>query len=135
MTPAYASPEQVRREPAAVTSDVYSLGVVLYELLTGVSPYETRPGDVEGVLAAVTGVVGFVGLMAPHVVRAAVGHRPGATLLPSALAGIVLVLAADIAVRLVPTERELQLGVLTALIGAPFLLGLAIRRSGRDMWG
>ena len=80
-------------------------------------------------------MVGFVGLMAPHVVRAAVGHRPGATLLPSALAGIVLVLAADIAVRLVPTERELQLGVLTALIGAPFLLGLAIRRSGRDMWG
>lgn len=55
MTPAYASPEQVRREPAAVTSDVYSLGVVLYELLTGVSPYETRPGDIEGVLAAVTG--------------------------------------------------------------------------------
>lgn len=56
MTPAYASPEQVRREPAAVTSDVYSLGVVLYELLAGVSPYETKPGDVEGVLRAVTSV-------------------------------------------------------------------------------
>jgi iron complex transport system permease protein len=88
-----------------------------------------------GAAVAASGVVGFVGLMAPHVVRAAVGHRPGATLLPSALAGIVLVLAADIVVRLVPTGRELQLGVLTALIGAPFLLGLAIRRAGRDMWG
>ena len=54
MTPAYASPEQVRREPVAVTTDVYSLGVVLYEVLTGVSPYETKPGDVEGVLAAIT---------------------------------------------------------------------------------
>ncbi len=54
MTPAFASPEQVRREPAAVTSDVYSLGVVLYELLTGVSPYETKPGDVEALLLAVS---------------------------------------------------------------------------------
>ena len=85
-----------------------------------------------GAAVAASGVVGFVGLMAPHVVRAAVGHRPGATLWPAALAGVVLVLAADIAVRLVPTQRELQLGVLTAMLGAPFLIGLAVRHAGRD---
>jgi iron complex transport system permease protein len=85
-----------------------------------------------GAAVAASGVVGFVGLMAPHAVRAAVGHRPGATLWPAALAGVVLVLAADIAVRLLPTQRELQLGVLTAMLGAPFLIGLALRRSGGD---
>ncbi|MBL8909500.1 MAG: protein kinase [Archangium sp.] len=53
MTPAYASPEQVRREPVAVTSDIYSLGVMLYELFTGVSPYSTPPGDVEALLRAI----------------------------------------------------------------------------------
>ena len=53
MTPAYASPEQVRREPAAVTSDVYSLGVVLYESMTGVSPYVTPRPDVESLLHAI----------------------------------------------------------------------------------
>jgi tetratricopeptide (TPR) repeat protein len=54
MTPAYASPEQVRREPATVTSDLYSLGVVMYELLTGVSPYLTPPGDLQALLGAIT---------------------------------------------------------------------------------
>jgi non-specific serine/threonine protein kinase/serine/threonine-protein kinase len=53
MTPAYASPEQVKREAATTSSDVYSLGVVMFELLTGVSPYETAPGQLDALLAAV----------------------------------------------------------------------------------
>jgi iron complex transport system permease protein len=81
-----------------------------------------------GGAVAVSGVIGFVGLMAPHAVRPFVGYRPGATLLASAGAGAVLTLAADIVVRLLPTGRELQLGVMTALLGAPFLGWLALRR-------
>lgn len=85
-----------------------------------------------GGAVAVSGVIGFVGLMAPHAVRPFVGYRPGATLLASAGAGAALTLAADIAVRLLPTGRELQLGVMTALLGAPFLGWLALRhRAGR----
>jgi iron complex transport system permease protein len=76
---------------------------------------------------AVAGGVGFVGLIVPNLVRFGAGERPGALLWPSALAGAALVLAADIAVRLVPLQQELRLGVLTALIGAPLLLHLALR--------
>ena len=53
MTPAYASPEQVRHEPVATTSDVYSLGVVLFETLTGVSPYDVPSGELDALLTAV----------------------------------------------------------------------------------
>ncbi|TXL69789.1 iron ABC transporter permease [Vineibacter terrae] len=81
-----------------------------------------------GGAVAVSGVIGFVGLMAPHAVRPFVRYRPGATLVASAGAGAALTLAADIAVRLLPTGRELQLGVMTALLGAPFLGWLAVRR-------
>ncbi|MFD0935751.1 iron chelate uptake ABC transporter family permease subunit, partial [Methylobacterium trifolii] len=68
--------------------------------------------------------IGFVGLVVPHLVRPVVGGRPGAGLLPSGLAGAALVLGADILVRLLPTRPELKLGVVTALVGAPFLVGL-----------
>jgi iron complex transport system permease protein len=78
---------------------------------------------------AVAGGVGFVGLIVPNLVRFGAGERPGALLLPSALAGAALVLAADIAVRLVPLQQELRLGVLTALLGAPLLLHLALRHA------
>jgi iron complex transport system permease protein len=88
---------------------------------------------VVGGAVAVSGVIGFVGLMAPHAVRPFVGYRPGATLVASAGAGAVLTLAADIAVRLLPTGRELQLGVMTALLGAPFLAWLAVRRRHNGM--
>jgi iron complex transport system permease protein len=76
---------------------------------------------------AVAGGVGFVGLIVPNLIRFAAGERPGALLVPSALAGAALVLAADIVVRLVPLQQELRLGVLTALLGAPLLLHLALR--------
>jgi iron complex transport system permease protein len=78
---------------------------------------------------AVAGGVGFVGLIAPNLVRFGVGERPGALLVPSLCAGATLVLAADIAVRLVPLQQELRLGVLTALLGAPLLLYLALRHA------
>ena len=75
---------------------------------------------------AVTGLIGFVGLIAPHLVRPLVGHRPGALLVPAALAGSALVLAADIVVRLTPSAAEMRLGVATAAVGGPFFLALLI---------
>jgi iron complex transport system permease protein len=80
---------------------------------------------------AVSGAIGFVGLVVPHLVRPLVGARPGASLLPSGLAGAALVLAADLGVRLLATRPELKLGVVTALVGAPFLIVLLLRERGR----
>ena len=79
-----------------------------------------------GASVAVTGVIGFVGLVTPHLLRPLVGARPGALLLPSALAGAVIVLAGDIAVRLLPSAAELKLGVAMAGVGAPFFLALLV---------
>ena len=80
-----------------------------------------------GASVAVAGAIGFVGLVVPHLMRPLVGHRPGALLLASGLAGAALTLSADILVRLVPTRPELKLGVVTALVGAPFFLALLAR--------
>ncbi len=77
---------------------------------------------------AVSGAIGFVGLVVPHLVRPLVGARPGASLWPSGLLGAALVLSADLIVRLLPTRPELKLGVATALVGAPFLIALLFRR-------
>ncbi len=80
---------------------------------------------------AVAGAIGFVGLIVPHVLRPLAGHRPGALVLPSMLGGALLVILADIAVRLLSGPGvPLYLGVLTALIGAPFFLWL-VRASQR----
>jgi len=80
---------------------------------------------------AVTGTIGFVGLVVPHLVRPFVGHEPSRLLLPSALGGALLVTVADIGVRLVPhivpAQPELMLGVFTSLIGAPFFFWLIMR--------
>ncbi|MEQ8247115.1 MAG: iron ABC transporter permease [Alphaproteobacteria bacterium] len=86
-----------------------------------------------GAAVSVSGTIGFVGLVVPHLIRPLVGHEPGRLMLPSALGGAALVLAADIATRLVPVEPDLQLGVVTAIVGAPFFLYLLlhIRRSMR----
>jgi iron complex transport system permease protein len=80
-----------------------------------------------GSAVAVTGAIGFVGLVVPHLLRPSVGHRPGRLLLVSGLGGAALTLAADILVRVLPVRPELKLGVVTALIGAPFLFGLIYR--------
>ena len=80
-----------------------------------------------GSATSIAGTIGFVGLVVPHLLRPFVGNRPKLLLSASALGGGALVLAADIAVRLLPFKQELKLGVLTALIGAPFFLLLIIK--------
>ncbi|BCJ92263.1 ABC transporter permease [Terrihabitans soli] len=80
-----------------------------------------------GSAVAVTGAIGFVGLIVPHLLRPLIGHSPGRLLLVSGFGGAVLTLAADIAVRMLPIEPELKLGVVTALVGAPFLFSLLWR--------
>jgi iron complex transport system permease protein len=80
-----------------------------------------------GASTAVTGVVGFIGLIAPHVVRPLLGHQPSRILFPAALSGALLLLLADIATRLVHVGTELKLGVLTSLIGTPFFFWLVVR--------
>jgi len=77
-----------------------------------------------GAGVAVAGAIGFVGLVVPHLLRPLVGARPSRLLWASALGGAAMVLAADIAVRLVLPERDLKLGVLTAIVGAPLFLHL-----------
>jgi iron complex transport system permease protein len=80
-----------------------------------------------GASTAVTGVVGFIGLVAPHVVRPLLGHQPSRILFPAALSGALLLLLADIATRLIHVGAELKLGVLTSLIGTPFFFWLVVR--------
>lgn len=80
-----------------------------------------------GASTAVAGAIGFVGLVVPHLLRPVVGARPSRLLAASTLGGAVLVLAADILVRILMPGHDLKLGVLTALIGAPFFLGLVIK--------
>nr|WP_111574437.1 iron ABC transporter permease [Falsochrobactrum ovis] len=80
-----------------------------------------------GASTAVAGAIGFVGLVVPHLLRPLVGARPSRLLAASTLGGAVLVLAADILVRILMPGHDLKLGVLTALIGAPFFLGLVIK--------
>ncbi|MBL8629694.1 MAG: iron ABC transporter permease [Rhodospirillaceae bacterium] len=84
-----------------------------------------------GASVAVTGAIGFVGLVAPHLLRPLVGARPGALILPSGLAGAVIVLAADIVVRLMPSVAEVKLGVAMAALGGPFFLLLLVKMRRR----
>ncbi len=83
-----------------------------------------------GASVASAGIIGFVGLMVPHLVRPLAGNRPSAILLPSALGGAVLLTLADSLVRLVPTVSELRLGIAMSMLGGPFFLYLllAMRR-------
>jgi iron complex transport system permease protein len=84
-----------------------------------------------GAATAVSGAIGFVGLVVPHILRPLVGSKPSRLLLASALGGACVVLAADILVRLIAPDRDLKLGVLTAIVGAPFFLWLVFRARRR----
>jgi iron complex transport system permease protein len=85
-----------------------------------------------GGCVAVSGAIGFIGLVAPHLVRNAAGSDPRRVLVPAGLAGAVLILAADIATRVIPSTTELRIGAVTACIGAPFFLWVVARR--RDLF-
>lgn len=85
-----------------------------------------------GASVAVAGGISFVGLLVPHLLRPLVAHRADRLLLPCTLAGASLVLLADMAVRLMPPGRQLQLGVLTALVGAPLFVRLVFKE--RAQW-
>ncbi len=101
-----------------------SLGIDLFKLqwiiVLGV-------GLAVGASVAVSGVVGFVGLIVPHLVRAVYGEQPSQILIPSALGGAILTLTADSLVRLVPGPGEVRLGIAMAVLGAPFFLVLLLR--------
>lgn len=83
-----------------------------------------------GAATAAAGAVGFVGLVVPHLLRPLYGFAPSRTLLPSALGGAVLVEAADIFLRTAVPDGQLLLGVVTAMLGAPFFLWLIFRMRG-----
>lgn len=85
-----------------------------------------------GAAVALAGAVGFVGIVAPHLVRPWVAHDPGRALVPAGLAGAILLVAADLLIRLAPTGTELRLGVVAALVGAPMFIAIAWRRGSRS---
>ncbi len=80
-----------------------------------------------GAATAVAGAIGFVGLIVPHLMRPLVGSRPSKLLPVSALGGAVFLITADLAIRLMLPDRDLKLGVVTAIIGAPFFLWLLLK--------
>lgn len=85
-------------------------------------------GLLAGASVSLAGAIGFVGIVAPHVIRPFVDHDPARSLLPSALFAGLLLAIADIAIRVLPTTNELKLGVVAALIGAPAFVWIAIQR-------
>ncbi len=114
----------------------FALGETVAESL-GVNVVATRRAAVVavalgvGASVAVAGAIGFVGLVAAHLVRGSVAHDPARAVPRAALAGALLLLLADILVRLVPATSEIKTGVATALIGAPFFIALVLSRRGR----
>ncbi len=83
-----------------------------------------------GASVAVAGTIGFVGMVAPHIVRPLVKHDPQRVLLPSALAAGAMLLGADVLIRVLPFAQELKLGVAAALFGAPVFIWIAARLGG-----
>jgi iron complex transport system permease protein len=117
---------------AAPALDALTLGEVAARSL-GVRPARLQAlliggiGLTVGSGVAVAGVVGFVGLIVPHLVRPLTDRRPSSLIVPSALAGALLVLVADVVCRVLPLVTELRLGIALSLIGAPFFLHLLLR--------
>lgn len=87
-------------------------------------------GLATGAAISVAGGIGFVGIVAPHIIRPLTRHDPGASLLPSFVAGGAMLLAADLLLRVAPGGGDLRLGVLTALVGAPAFIWIALQRRG-----
>ena len=85
-------------------------------------------GLATGAAVSLAGVIGFVGIVAPHLARPLTGHDPARSLLPSALLAGLLLTVSDLLVRLLPTTVELKLGVVAALFGAPAFVWIAARR-------
>ena len=102
-------------------------------LSLGIDAHRTRRNIIVGVAlsvgaaTAITGVIGFVGLLVPHALRPAIGHRPGLLLPASLIGGAALVLLADVALRLAEPWADVRIGVLTALFGAPFFIWLVLK--------
>lgn len=91
-------------------------------------------GLLTGAGVCIAGAIGFVGIVAPHVVRPFVGHDPGRAIVPSALLSGLLLIVADIIARVIPSQQELKLGVIVALIGAPLFVLIVMRRpQGGDL--
>lgn len=86
-----------------------------------------------GAAVSVTGAIGFVGLVVPHVLRPLVGSIPSRLLPASALGGAAVLLTSDILVRVIAPGRDLKLGVLTAMVGAPFFLWLVYRSRRNEL--
>ncbi|MEQ3745258.1 MAG: iron ABC transporter permease [Henriciella sp.] len=85
-------------------------------------------GLATGASVALAGAIGFVGIVAPHLIRPLVGHDPARSLIPSALFSGLIIVLADICIRIIPTTNELKLGVVAALIGAPAFVWIAMQR-------
>lgn len=90
-------------------------------------------GLATGASVSLAGAIGFVGIVAPHVIRPFTRHDPARSLIPSALFAGLLLMLADIMVRILPSQSELKLGVVAALLGAPAFVWIAMqRRAGHD---
>lgn len=113
--------------------DALTLGETAARSL-GVEPRRLRAimilgvGLTVGASVAVAGIIGFVGLIVPHLMRPLTDRRPSSLILPSALAGGLLLLIADVICRIAPLAGgELRLGIALSLIGAPFFLYLLLK--------
>ena len=104
-----------------------TLGVDLARIRTGVIGAAAL---LTGGAVALSGVIGFVGIVAPHLVRPFVRHDPADLIWPSALLGGALIALADLVLRLVPLDQELRLGVMVSMIGAPVFILIAARSRG-----